>query len=207
MTTYAHYISETSVSYPNPAEFKGIPNWHSHDSLLRSRGFVPLVNEHEEREGFAPEPTAYELVTQTKTVTVSRPVTVTDYELDEESNLLLDEDGQPVISGQHTEYQRVTETADDSFIRVTTWDYQPISEPEQEPVVVVYSKYKLKCKLVELRLWDQVKSALEASGYWDSFLLVDPLSSDNEELQAALPLLVNRFPDVDIPELLKSCEV
>ena len=43
MTEYAHYVSETEVTYPRAEEFRGIPNWLSNDSALRKRGYVPLT--------------------------------------------------------------------------------------------------------------------------------------------------------------------
>lgn len=135
MTQYVHYISETEVSYPNPADFRGVPNWQTHDALLRSRGYLPLQNEPEEREGYTAEPSRYELVQQTKSVTRSKQVVVPDYEMDPEHPdvFVLNEHGEKIKSGEHTEYQPFTEEVDDSFVRVVAWTYEPILEPEPEP--------------------------------------------------------------------------
>lgn len=101
---------------------------------------------------------------------------------------------------------------------VEVWDYvqvpvhyvqavraKDVPPPPQPPEIVRYSKYKIKCKLVDMGLWDDVKAAIEAAGYWDSFIIINDIASDNQELKDALPLLHEMFPAVDIPALLAEC--
>lgn len=209
MTTYVHYISETEVSYQNPADFKGVPNWQKHDALLRSRGFLPRVGEPEEREGFVAVPSRYELVTQTKTVTRSKPVTVIDYEMDSEHPgvFRLDEKGQKIKTGEHIEYQPFTEEVDDSFVRVTEWNYEPIPEPEPEPVPVVrYSKYRIQLACQKRGIWAQVKAAIQAAGMSDSWANIMDIASDNPELIAALPAIKEAFGAEVVEEVLSEGE-
>ena len=68
-----------------------------------------------------------------------------------------------------------------------------------------YSRYKLKRKLAELGIWEDVKAAIEQYGYWDSLVLITRLESTNDELQRALPLLQEAFPNVDVDEILNEC--
>lgn len=205
--TYVHYISETEVSYPNPADFKGVPNWQKHDALLRSRGFLPRVNDPEEREGFTAVPARYELVQQTKTVTRSRQVTVNDYETDAEhpTVFVLDEKGQKIKTGEHIEYQPFTEEVDDSFVRVIGWEYEPIPEPEPEPAPVVrYSKYRIQLACQKRGIWEQVKAAISAAGMSDSWANIVDIASDNEELVAALPAIKEAFGAEVVEEVLSE---
>lgn len=93
------------------------------------------------------------------------------------------------------------------FLAAHGWTREEIPDPPPEPEIKVYSKYKLKCALVDLGIWDEVKNRIETAGYWDSFLLIQDISADNAEFQTALPLLAQAFPDVDIAALLVDCEV
>lgn len=205
--TYVHFISETEVSYPNPADFRGVPNWQTHDSLLRSRGFLPRVGEPEEREGYTAEPSRYELVSQTKTVTRSRQVVVADYEIDPEHPdvFRLDEKGEKIKTGEHIEYQPFTEEADDSFVRVVGWDYEPIPEPEPEPAPVVrYSKYRIQLACQKRGIWEQVKAAISEAGMSDSWANIMDIASDNPELIATLPAIKEAFGADVVEEVLSE---
>lgn len=87
------------------------------------------------------------------------------------------------------------------------WTKREELDPPPQPEPKVYSKYKIKCALVDKGLWERVKEAIEVMGYWDSFILIQDIRSDNDELMAALPLLAQAFPDVDIAALLAECEI
>ena len=93
------------------------------------------------------------------------------------------------------------------YLEENGWTKREELAPVPEPEPKVYSKYKIKCALVDLGIWPQVKAAIEQAGFWDSFLLIQDISSDNPEFMAALPLLAQAFPGVDIAALLADCEV
>lgn len=59
MTRYAKYIDKFTVQPPDPKEFKGVPNYLMHDSLLRKHNYLPLVGEPEPRLGVTAEPAEY----------------------------------------------------------------------------------------------------------------------------------------------------
>ncbi|MBQ7179115.1 MAG: hypothetical protein IJS08_16995 [Victivallales bacterium] len=61
MTRYARYIDKHTVQPPDPKEFKGVPNYLMHDSLLRRHNYLPLVGEPEPRLGVTAEPAEYAL--------------------------------------------------------------------------------------------------------------------------------------------------
>ena len=50
------------LEYPTDAEFVGVPNWRTHDRLLRMHGYLPLVGEADEREGYAASPKTWQTV-------------------------------------------------------------------------------------------------------------------------------------------------
>ena len=208
MTQYAQYISSTEIRFPTSADFPGVVNWQYHDHELRNKNFLPLVGEAEDREGYMATPATYEPVRQTKTVTVSRPVFVTDLETDENGNLLLDEEGNPIVSGQHAEYQRMTETADDSFIRVVSWDYvaiEPEPEPEPEPTPVVkYSKLKIVKQMLQLEIWGEFWAALTPSQQvlWNN---AQNFSSDYPDFEQGLVAFKAAFPQIDADAMLAEC--
>ena len=79
-------------------------------------------------------------------------------------------------------------------------------EDDEGRTVVRYSKYKLKTRLATMGMWEQVKEAIQSAGFWDSFLLIQDIASDNPELLSALPVLKTSFPSVDVDALLAECE-
>lgn len=99
------------------------------------------------------------------------------------------------------------------YIWVDEWEYTPEPEPDPEPPeppvkpVVEYSKYKIKLACERLGLWGQVKEAIEAAGKWESFLLIQPLSSDNAELEEALPDIRRAFGDELVDRVLAESVV
>lgn len=52
------------LGYPTDEEFRGVPNWQTHDRLLRMRGYLPLVGEADKRDGFAAWPKSWLTVGQ-----------------------------------------------------------------------------------------------------------------------------------------------
>lgn len=119
---YARYISETEIRYPTDAEFAGIPNWREHDAKQREKGYMPLIGQPEEHEGYEAEPARFRLVSQTTTKQVPYEVEIQDY----------DEDGNQ--TGTHKEWQDRETEIDTSFIEVVEWEYTAIPEPEQPDI-------------------------------------------------------------------------
>lgn len=126
MTTFAKYISETEVQYPTDAEFRGVPNWRTHYSLLRSKEYFPLTEVPEDREGFRTVLDGFQLFRRTKPVTRPRQVLEPIYEEDPETH-------EQKKVGEHYVIKDVTEDEDASFIRVTASHYEELPPPEPEP--------------------------------------------------------------------------
>lgn len=95
----------------------------------------------------------------------------------------------------------------DDRIDIVRWDYRarPTPEPEPEPVKL-YSKYLLKNACVRRGLWDEVKAMIEGAGKWESFLLIQNIASDNEELVEVLPSIREHFGDALVDEVLEESE-
>lgn len=45
-------VVDNALVYPSAAEFAGVPNWPSFDRLLWEHGYMPMLGEPEEREGY-----------------------------------------------------------------------------------------------------------------------------------------------------------
>lgn len=59
--------------------------------------------------------------------------------------------------------------------------------------VVHYSKYKIQLACQKLGIWQDVKEAIAQSGFQDSWNNIVDISSDNQELQQALPAIREAF--------------
>lgn len=81
-----------------------------------------------------------------------------------------------------------------------------IEEPDPDPPepITHYSKYRLKNACVSRGLWDGVRSAIENAGKWESFLLIQDISSDNPELLEVMPTLVQLFGEDLVGEVLNE---
>ncbi len=81
-----------------------------------------------------------------------------------------------------------------AYILVDSWKYFPVPEPAPVPEPVVrYSKYLLKKACEKQGLWEDVKEAIERAGKWESFLLINDIASDNQELLDVMPAIKERF--------------
>lgn len=169
--------------YPTTADFIGIPNWQSNEPAMRRKRWLPLVGDPEPREGYTAEPATWHTVERTETRIEPRnedPVTKEPFiEID------------PKTGEARQVTREVPVKFDTSYIQVDSWSYTPIPVPEPEPVR--YSKYKIKLACESRGLWEQVKAAIEAAGKWESFLLIQTISSDNQELKDALPDIRTAF--------------
>ena len=72
--------------------------------------------------------------------------------------------------------------------------------------VVRYSKYKIQIAAQKRGLWDQLKEAIAAAGLADSWTNVESkeLTSDNEQLVAALPTIREMFGSELVDTVLKE---
>lgn len=186
MTTWAKDIGGT-LQYPTAEEFRGIPNWDTNEPACRKRGYLPLVGEAEPREGYDAVPSAWHKVEQSITRIEPRQAIAEDWETDPET-------GERRKIGEHTEMVDTEIALDKSYIQVDAWDYVPIPVPPPEPPPIVrYSKYALKNACIKRGLWEEVRGMIEAAGKWESFLLIQDLSSDNAELAEVMPSIVEHF--------------
>lgn len=177
MTQYAKYISDTEIRYPSAEEFKGVINWQKHDSMLRSKGYVPLINEPEERVGATPVPKKFAFTQQSETRIEPRPVVVEDFDPDTGKK-----------TGEHTEWIDTEITVDTSFITAVEWDWTPIGTPEPLPVRTTCTKYQLVCVLeanhqdMLLRLRNAYNQNEDLRFYWNT---VQDLDRTNEDFKLA----------------------
>ena len=104
------------LKYPNPLEFDGIPNWQTHDAVLRDKKYMPLVGTPEKREGYIAIPATWHIVEQSETRTELRQV-----------------------SEFSTEMEDVDVTYDTSYIQVDSYDYVAIEPVEH---VATLDEYK-----------------------------------------------------------------
>ena len=159
-------IVDNALQYPSHDEFNGIPNWTSHEPILRSHGYLPLVGTPEDRDGYIAVPDEWHIVQQSETHIEPR-------------------------RGEDGQYHDTEIIQDKSYIQIDEWRYEPIPAPE--PPVVRFSKYLIKLACEKRNLWEQVKAAIEVAGKWESFLLINDIASDNAELLEALPAIVEAF--------------
>jgi len=69
-----------------------------------------------------------------------------------------------------------------------------------------YSKYLIQLSCQRRGLWEQVKQAIQEAGLSDSWSNIIDLSSDNTELQFALPIIKGIFGDAVVDAvLMESC--
>lgn len=115
--------NDGTLRYATAAEFKGIPNWQTHEPACRAKGYFPLIGEAEPREGYNAVPATWHIEQRSETHKEPRQVIVEDWETDPET-------GERRKTGEHTEMQEMDITLDKSFIQVDTWEYTPIPEPE-----------------------------------------------------------------------------
>ena len=162
------------LKYPTDAEFVGIPNWDQHDQAQRSMGYMPLVGEADDRDGYTASPATWHIVHQSTTRTEPRQA----YEEDEQGRT------QMVMRDDNI-------TVDTSYIQVDSWEYAEI--PPAPAPVVRYSKYKIQLASQKRNLWEQVKSAIATAGLQDSWSNIVDIASDNEELDRALPAIRDMF--------------
>ena len=80
-------------------------------------------------------------------------------------------------------------------------------DPPEPTPIYTYSKYKLKLACEARNLWSEVKSYIEQAGKWESFLLIQNLTSENQELQDVLPALITAFGAEIVNAVLSEAEI
>lgn len=165
MTTWVKDNGGT-LQYAAASEFKGIPNWQTHEYACRQKGYLPLSGEAEPREGYNAVPATWHKVEQSMTRTEPR-------------------------QGGDGQMHDTEITLDRSYIQIDTWDYEPIPVPQPEPVR--YSKYKIQLACQKRNLWGDVKEAIANANLADSWANIVDIASDNPELQTALPAIKTAF--------------
>lgn len=190
-------IQDDVLVFPQSREFPNIPNALTHDALLRSHGYMPLVGVPEHRKGYIPSPSLWHVVEQSETHTEPRQaledivqeVPVEGAPEGEEPQTELRVVGQRMV-------MRDTEvTTDTSYIQIDDWSYEPILEPSPVlPPPVHYSKYKLHLALEQAGLWDSVWSAITNAGYAQYWNDAQELSEDDPLFAAALASLTASNP-------------
>lgn len=193
---YAKEINGTLVQ-PVESEFHGVPGWRTHDALLRSKDYLPVHGYPPQEDGKRIVIDSYEkVVSSDETIEPRQTVVITTNE-----------------NGEMTygyEMEDTPVSIDTSYWIVTAWHYVDLPVPVQPtpaPEPVKYSKYALKLACEKRGLWEQVKSAIEAAGKWESFLLIQAISSDNAELQEALPGIRQIFGSDVVDAVLEESEM
>ena len=193
---YAKDINGSLVQ-PVDSEFRGVPGWRTHDVLLRSKDYLPV-------HGYPPHEDGKRIVIDSYEKTVSSTEVI---EPRQTVVIVTGEDGEVTYSYQMEDTPVAVDT---SYWTVTAWHYEDLpvpAQPDPGPEVVRYSKYALKVACEKRGLWEQVKTAIEAAGKWESFLLIQAITSDNAELQEALPGIRQIFGSDVVDAVLEESEM
>ena len=193
------YAKESNGTLVQPAdsEFSGVPGWRSHDALLRSKGYLPVHGYPERQDGKRIVIDSYVLVESATETTEPRQTVV----------ITTNENGEMTYG---YEMEDTPVTVDTSYWQVTSSHYVDLPSKQvidPGPSVVHYSKYALKQACVKRGLWEDVKAAIEAAGKWESFLLIQAITSDNAELQEALPGIRQIFGSDVVDAVLEESEI
>ena len=189
---------EGVIVYPTDEEFRGIPNWRTHEMALRRRGYMPLAGTPEQRPGCVPIPKTWHKEERTETKIEPRQFYEDVYEEDPETHEMVKTGTRMVI--RDTEVQ-----LDKSFILVDEWDYEeiPVPPPAPEPPKQ-YSKLKLINACKELQIWDSVKADIQAMGKEDEFIAAQDLSSDYPGFDQLVAYFKGKYPSVDVDAILEQ---
>ena len=135
MTTWAK-DNGGILQYAAASEFKGIPNWQTHEPACRAKGYFPLIGEAEPREGYNAVPATWHIEQRSETHKELRredpimhePFMEDIYEEDPETHEMKK-------VGERQVEREVDIVTDKSYIQIDTWDYEPIPvpPPESEP--------------------------------------------------------------------------
>ena len=195
---YAKIVNDRLI-YPTAAEFAGIPNWEGHDKMLRRRGYMPVPNMPAAKDRKSVVIDTFEVMPAVDTMTEPRQVSVKEYSEDPITHEMVE-------TGEHFEMQDQDVTINASYIRITGYHYEDVLEQSSSgtPSVIHYSKYLLKRSCERHGLWEDVKGMIENAGKWESFLLIQDISNDNEEFQEVLPSLYQVFGEETVNTVLSE---
>ena len=121
--TYAK-ITDNKLVYPYAYEFRGTANWASNDVCLRRHGYMPLVGQPEQREGFTASPATWHVVNQAETRTELRNADPATGRLFTE-DITIEDPGthESRVIGSRPVQREVEISVDKSYIQVDSWDY------------------------------------------------------------------------------------
>ena len=204
MTQYAKEEAN-KLTYPTDAEFAGIPNWWTHDALLRKNGYLPLHGEAEPREGYAATPSEWHVVQRTETRREPRNEDPVTHEPFIEDVMEPDpETGEMVKTGERQVTKVVPVVFDTSYLEITAWQYVPSPMPPPEPTEILYSKLKIVKAMLGAGIWGDFWAALSAEQriLWENAV---NFSSAYPEFAAGLAAFKTAFPQIDADSLLEPC--
>ncbi len=125
MTIWAKEVNN-ALQYASASEFRGIPNWRTHETACRGKGYFPLVGEAEPQEGYTASPATWHIEHKEAHRTEPRQKVVPVYEEDPETH-------EQKQVGERTIMEDTDIVLDKSYIQIDTWDYTPIPVPPPEP--------------------------------------------------------------------------
>ncbi len=205
MTQYAKIVDNQLVC-PTADEFRGIPNWQTHDALLRKHGYLPLAGEPDLPAGHSATPATWHIVAQSETHDEPRNEDPVTHEPFIEDVMEPDpETGEMVKTGERQVTKIVPVTFDTSYIAVDSWDYEPIPvPPPPEPEPVIYSKLKIVKAMLVAGIWGDFWAALsqEQKTLWENAV---NFSSAYPEFAAGLAAFKQAFPQIDADAMLEEC--
>ena len=174
MKIYAK-IENDEFIYPTDEEFDGIANWRHNDALLRKHGYMPVVGEHKEMEGYVAKPSSWEICIETETANEQRQVFYT----------VLDSKGNNI--GREFEMKEVPVMKDKSYISVLSWDFvkkQVIEQPKVDD-----SEFKTACALfrnVCFQIGEFIGDPNFKGGFDDYARFIGSASSKSSKASASL---------------------
>lgn len=177
MTKYAKEVDNV-LQHPTPEEFRGVPNYMTHDVLMRRHGYKPMQGEPEPREGYTARPSAWHIVAGSETRIEPRredPVTREPFMED-----IMEEDPETHEMkkvGERQVTREVPVTYDKSYIQIDAWNYIPIPAPEPPPLKRRFSKGDLLEALMACNLYEQAKAVyandMDLQIAWAGFADID----------------------------------
>lgn len=127
------------LTYPDPAEFPGIPNALQCEPALRAAGYLPLIGDAEDREGYTATPAAWHVETMAMTRVEPRQVAPGSVEM-VDTEITLDASYIQVDEWAYTEAPEEPEEGEDES---SSHDVEPIDPADLENLPKLFSKWEL----------------------------------------------------------------
>lgn len=183
---------------PSPDEFRGVPNWWTHEPLLRKKGYMPIISPYEDKPGFNAVPLKWHIEKRSETRIEPRQFYEDVHEEDPETHEMVKTGTRMVMRDTEIRLEK-------SFIIVDEWKYEeiPVPPPEPEPPKQ-YSKLKLINACKQLEIWDSVKADIQAMGREDEFIAAQNLSGDYPGFDQLVAYFRAKYPTVDVDAILEQ---